>query len=164
MISVVLGSDSDIEIYRDIASVLKDLGVHFEKRIISAHRCPDILREYVKDAEGRGVRIFIAVAGMAAALPGVIASHTLVPVIGVPAALKSPLGGIDSILSMLQMPPGIPVACVAANGGKNAALLASQIMALSDGTLKMKLESYRQDMKNRVTEKDKKFSQSTGDF
>jgi 5-(carboxyamino)imidazole ribonucleotide mutase len=157
MISIVLGSDSDIEIYRDIATVLNDLDIHFEKRIISAHRCPDTLREYVKDAEGRGVGIFIAVAGMAAALPGVIASHTIIPVIGVPVAIKSPLGGIESVLSMLQMPPGIPVACVAVNGGRNAALLASQFLALSDEVLKKKLHAYRQDMKKKVAEKDKKF-------
>ena len=164
MISIVLGSDSDVEIYRDSASVLKELKVNFEKRIISAHRCPDILKEYIKDAEGRGIKIFIAVAGMAAALPGVIASHTILPVIGVPVALKSPVGGLDSLLSTLQMPPGIPVACVALNGGRNAALLASQILALSDDNLMRKLQSIRQDMRQRISEKDKKFSKTTGDF
>jgi 5-(carboxyamino)imidazole ribonucleotide mutase len=164
MISIVLGSDSDVEIYKDIASVLKGLDVQFEKRIISAHRCPDILKEYVKNAEGRGIKLFIAVAGMAAALPGVIASHTLLPVIGVPAALKSPVGGLDSLLSMLQMPPGIPVACVALNGGRNAALLASQILALHDDSLMKRLKSNREDMKKRVAEKDQRFSTSAGDF
>ena len=164
MISIVLGSDSDVEIYRDIASVLKELEIHFEKRIISAHRCPDILKEYVKNAEGRGIKIFIAVAGMAAALPGVIASYTLLPVIGVPVALKSSIGGLDSLLSMLQMPPGIPVACVALNGGRNAALLASQILALADGKLMRRLQSSRQNMKERIAEKDNRFSKITGDF
>ena len=164
MISIVLGSDSDVEIYRDIASALKDLDVPFEKRILSAHRCPDILREYVTAAEGRGVKIFIAVAGMAAALPAVIASHTLLPVIGVPVALKSPVGGLDSLLSMLQMPPGIPVACVALNGGRNAALLAAHILALSDDNIMRRLQTGREDMKKRVVEKDRKFSKTTGDF
>ena len=101
---------------------------------------------------------------MAAALPGVIASYTILPVIGVPAALKSPVGGLDSLLSMLQMPPGIPVACVALNGGRNAALLASQILALTDDNLIKKLQSSREEMKKRVAEKDQRFSKTTGDF
>ncbi len=157
IISVILGSDSDIEIYKDVASVLKDFDITFEKRIISAHRTPDELRKYVYDAEQRGVKVFITIAGMAAALPGVVASFTTVPVIGVPVAFKSPVMGFDSLFSMLQMPPGIPVATVAINGGRNAALLAAQILGNSNPSISKQLKSYREDLRKRVHIKDQKF-------
>ena len=157
IISVILGSDSDIEIYKDVASVLKDFDIPFEKRIISAHRTPDDLREYVGDAEQRGIKVFITIAGMAAALPGVVASFTTLPVIGVPVALKSPVMGFDSLFSMLQMPPGIPVATVAINGGKNAALLAAQILGNSNPSISEQLKSYREDLRKRVHIKNQKF-------
>jgi len=157
IISVILGSDSDIEIYKDVASVLKDFDIPFEKRIISAHRTPDDLREYVGDAEQRGIKVFITIAGMAAALPGVVASFTTLPVIGVPVALKSPVMGFDSLFSMLQMPPGIPVATVAINGGKNAALLAAQILGNSNPSISKQLKSYREDLRKRVQIKNQKF-------
>jgi 5-(carboxyamino)imidazole ribonucleotide mutase len=157
IISVILGSDSDIEIYKDVSSVLKDFDIPFEKRIISAHRTPDELREYVGGAEQRGIKVFITIAGMAAALPGVVASFTILPVIGVPVALKSPVMGFDSLFSMLQMPPGIPVATVAINGGKNAALLAAQILGNSNPLISEQLKSYREDLRKRVRRKNQKF-------
>lgn len=157
IISVILGSDSDIEIYKDVASVLKDFDIPFEKRIISAHRTPDELREYVGGAEQRGIKVFITIAGMAAALPGVVASFTTLPVIGVPVALQSPVMGFDSLFSMLQMPPGIPVAIVAINGGKNAALLAAQILGNSNPSISEQLKSYREDLRKRVHIKNQKF-------
>lgn len=158
-VAVVLGSDSDIAIYERVRKVLSTLGVSFERRIISAHRTPDMLRKYAVEAESRGVKVFIAAAGMAAALPGVIASYTGLPVIGVPVASSSPVCGFDSLLSILQMPPGVPVACVSINGGENAALLAAQILALADDSLKKRLLSYREEMRRKARDKDRKFQE-----
>lgn len=156
-VSVILGSDSDRDIYSGIAATLNDFGIPHEKRIISAHRTPDILEKYIAEAEKRGIRIFIAVAGMAAALPGVIASLTTLPVIGVPVAHSSPVMGMDSLLSMVQMPPGVPVATVALNGGKNAAILAAEILAFSDESLSRKVKELREMQRQRVIEKDNAF-------
>ncbi len=156
-VAVILGSDSDIKISEKVTSVLSDFGILFEQRIISAHRTPKILKEYVEDAEKRGVKIFIAIAGMAAALPGVIASLTTLPTIGVPVASNSPVMGFDSIFSILQMPPGVPVATVAVNGGQNAALLAVEILALNDKNLSTKIKSYRETQKQKVVAKDQQF-------
>ncbi|KPJ89797.1 MAG: hypothetical protein AMS17_00270 [Spirochaetes bacterium DG_61] len=159
LLSVVLGSDSDIAIYRDVADLLDQFHLSYERRILSAHRTPDELKAYVQDAEGRGIKVFIAIAGMAAALPGVIASFTILPVIGVPVAQKSPLMGFDSLFSMVQMPPGVPVASVAINGGKNAALLAVQIIALSDAKVSEKLKSYREELRASVHLKDQRLQE-----
>jgi 5-(carboxyamino)imidazole ribonucleotide mutase len=156
-VSVILGSDSDRDIYSGIAATLSDFGILHEKRIISAHRTPDILKKYIAEAEKKGIRIFIAVAGMAAALPGVIASFTTLPVIGVPVAHSSPVMGMDSLLSMVQMPPGVPVATVALNGGKNAAILAVEILALSDEGLAKKVKELREKQRQKVIEKDTTF-------
>lgn len=160
-VAVVLGSDSDIEIYKKVSAVLTEFDVSFEKRIISAHRTPDLLRDYVLNAEKNGIKVFIAIAGMAAALPGVIASFTTRPVIGVPVALKSPVMGFDSIFSMLQMPPGIPVATVAVNGGKNAGLLALEILALTDQDLSVRLKSFKVNQKESVVMKDQQFQKDS---
>jgi 5-(carboxyamino)imidazole ribonucleotide mutase len=157
-VSVILGSDSDREIFKSIASTLMELGIGFEKRIISAHRTPDILKSYVEDAEDRGVGVFIAVAGMAAALPGVISSITTLPVIGVPVAFGSATWGLDALLSMVQMPPGVPVATVALNGGKNAALLAAHMLALTDADLKERVMQYRKKQRQKVVDADALFS------
>lgn len=157
-VSVVLGSDSDREIFSGLASVFNELGVSYEKRIISAHRTPDILKHYIESAVERGIKVFIAVAGMSAALPGVIASLTTVPVIGVPVALGSPAMGLDALLSMVQMPPGVPVATVALNGGKNAALLAAEILALNDENLGNRLKAYREKQRQNVMDRDTAFS------
>jgi len=156
-IAVIIGSDSDIFVYEQISSVLKVFDVIYEKRIISAHRTLEILSDYVKTAEADGVKVFIAVAGMAAALPGVVASLTLRPVIGVPVACDSPVMGFDSIFSILQMPPGIVVATVGVNGGKNAALLAIEILALNNSSLNKKLVEYREMQKKKLIQKDSEF-------
>lgn len=158
-VSVVLGSDSDMDIFSGLSSVLKEFGVSYEMRILSAHRTPDMLREYILNAEKGGTKIFIALAGLAAALPGVIASHTTCPVIGVPLSKDSPLMGFDSLFSILQMPEGVPVATVTINGGKNAALLACEILALTDEELLKKLISYKKLLIDKVSQKDKRFSE-----
>ncbi len=158
IVSVIMGSDSDKAIYSEVSSVLMKFDISFEARIISAHRTPDILAEYVRMAVNSGVRIFIAIAGMAAALPGAIASYTTHPVIGVPVASSSPVLGFDSLLSMLQMPPGVPVATVTINGGRNAALLAAEILAISDPSIEIKLIAYKKEMANGVVQKDRQLS------
>jgi 5-(carboxyamino)imidazole ribonucleotide mutase len=161
-VSIILGSDSDVEIYRKIAQVLDDFGVSFDRRILSAHRTPDDLRDYIARAEREGTRVFIAAAGMSAALPGTVAAHTLRPVIGVPAASGSPVLGFDSLLSVVQMPPGIPVAAVAVNGGVNAGLLAVQILALSDPSLEGKLAGHRAKQREKVLARDGEFREKGG--
>lgn len=156
-VSVILGSDSDIEIFNKTAAVLKDFGVPYEQRILSAHRTPDLLKAYVEHAEREGTLVFIAIAGMSAALPGVVASITTRPVIGVPVASSSPVLGFDSLLSVLQMPPGVPVAAVAVNGGMNAGLLAVEILALCDEKLSEKLAFFRREQRERIISRDGRF-------
>ncbi len=138
-VSVVLGSDSDREVGDKAVAMLETFGVEHELIVYSAHRDPDGLKEYVDSSDAS---IFIAVAGLSAALPGAIASHTVRPVIGVPKEAK--LGGLDSLLSIVQMPPGVPVACVGVDNAMNAALLAIEILALNDEGLRKKLEEYRE--------------------
>jgi len=140
-LSIISGSTSDKHIVDNITEVLNKFEIKYETKIISAHRNPLELRKYVKNSKSD---IFIAVAGMAAHLPGVIASFTIKPVIGVPVSSK--LSGIDALLSIVQMPTGVPVATVAIDGGKNAALLAVQILSLNNANLKEKLISYRKDL------------------
>lgn len=138
-VSVVLGSDSDREIGDKAVALLDEFGVEYEMVVYSAHRDPDGLKKYVDSSDAL---IFIAVAGLSAALPGAIASHTVRPVIGVPKDAK--LGGLDSLLSIVQMPPGVPVACVGVDNAGNAALLAIEVLALHDEGLRKKLEEYRE--------------------
>jgi len=138
-VSVVLGSDSDREVGDKAVAMLETFGVENELVVYSAHRDPDGLKKYVDSSDAS---IFIAVAGLSAALPGAIASHTVRPVIGVPKEAK--LGGLDSLLSIVQMPPGVPVACVGVDNARNAALLAIEVLALNDEGLKKKLEEYRE--------------------
>ena len=158
-VSVVLGSDSDMPIFDEIKSVFDSFGIEFDKRIISAHRTPELLTDYVKSAGKNGIKIFIAVAGMSAALPGVVASLTTRPVIGVPAYKDgNPFMGIDSLLSIVQMPPGVPVAAVSVNGGKNAALLALRILSIEDENIISKLLDYDEEQKKKVVEKDLKIN------
>jgi 5-(carboxyamino)imidazole ribonucleotide mutase len=152
LVSIVMGSDSDLPIVQDAAKILEEFGVTHEIKVISAHRNPEGLATHVKTATQEGVLVFIAGAGGAAHLPGVIAGMTYVPVIGIPVQTKS-LGGIDSLLSIVQMPAGVPVATVAINGAKNAGLLAVQILALSDNALKEKLITYKQNMQKGVEKK-----------
>jgi 5-(carboxyamino)imidazole ribonucleotide mutase len=148
VVSIVMGSKSDEGHLEPTLKILDELGIPWEKRVLSAHRQPDELRAYVRETEGKGARLFIAAAGLSAALPGVIASHTLKPVIGVPVP-GGPLGGVDALLSIVQMPGGIPVATVGlgSHGSKNAAVLAAEILALSDETVRERLRQYREGLK-----------------
>lgn len=156
-VSVLLGSDSDLPVFQEAADVLKHLGIDFDRHIISAHRNPHRLTEYVSRAQSAGTKVFIAIAGMSAALPGVVASHSTLPVIGVPVASSSPVMGFDALLSIVQMPPGIPVATVSINGGRNAALLAAQVLSLSDRELGDRIRQYREEMRKRNDRKDSEF-------
>lgn len=152
-VSIVMGSDSDMPVMRKAAEMLETLGVSYEMRIISAHREPDVFFEYAKAAEEKGIKVIIAGAGMAAHLPGMCAALFPLPVIGVPMHTTS-LGGRDSLYSIVQMPSGIPVATVAINGAKNAAILAAKILAVSDEALLLKLKEMAGDMKKEVEAKD----------
>ena len=146
-----MGSESDAEEMKPASEVLNELGIKNESRVISAHRTPDRLREYILNAEKNGVKVFIGGAGMAAALPGVIAAHTHLPVLGVPIESKS-LKGMDSLLSIAQMPPGIPVGTLAIGsaGSKNAGLLAAAILSVSDQEIEKKLKDYRKKQSDKV--------------
>lgn len=144
LVGVIMGSDSDWETMRGAADVLRDFGVSFEARVVSAHRTPDLMVEYAESAENRGLDVIIAGAGGAAHLPGMVAGHTIVPVIGVPIESRA-LNGIDSLLSIVQMPGGVPVATMAigAAGATNAALLAVAMLARRDDTLAAALHAFR---------------------
>lgn len=155
LVSIVMGSDSDMPVMSKAADVLKELGISFEMTIISAHREPDTFFEYAKGAKGRGIKVIIAGAGMAAHLPGMCAAIFPLPVIGIPMHTTS-LGGRDSLYSIVQMPSGIPVATVAINGGTNAGLLAAKILATSDEALLSKLEDYSKKLSDAVMAKDKR--------
>ena len=141
-VGVLIGSTSDFDVMSDAAATLAQFGVEFEKRVVSAHRTPDLLVEYAKTAKSRGLEVIIAGAGGAAHLPGMVASMTALPVIGVPVKSRA-LNGLDSLLSIVQMPGGVPVATVAINGAKNAALIAVSILALKDEALAARLEMFR---------------------
>jgi len=135
---LICGSPSDLDVVLDCEEALAELEVTSLVRVLSAHRTPDETADTIKNAEREGIRVVIAFAGMSAALPGVCAAHTLLPVIGVPCA-SGPLSGVDAALATLQMPPGVPVAAVAVNGGRNAALLAARVLALGDASLRQRL-------------------------
>ena len=147
-VSIIMGSTSDLPVMEKAARVLDEMEIPFEMNALSAHRTPQEVEEFACDAEGRGLRVIIAGAGMAAALPGVIAANTTLPVIGVP--IKGMLDGLDALLSIVQMPPGIPVATVGVNGAQNAALLAVEMLALSDKVLADKLKAYKQGLKEKI--------------
>ncbi|MDO5520679.1 MAG: 5-(carboxyamino)imidazole ribonucleotide mutase [bacterium] len=151
-VGILMGSDSDLEIMSAAAKVLEELNIEYEMTIISAHRMPDIFFDYTKTALDRGITCIIAGAGGAAHLPGMAAAMFPLPVIGVPIMTKS-LGGVDSLYSIVQMPSGIPVATVAINGAKNAALLAAKIIATNDKEMLKKLQTYAENMKNEVVVK-----------
>ena len=131
VVGIIMGSKSDMDVMDGAASVLRDAGIHHEVRVMSAHRQPELVAEYCANARMRGLRVIIAGAGLSAALPGVVAAHTTLPVIGVPlTSSKSVAGGLDALLSIAQMPPGVPVACVGVDNAKNAAVLAARILDL----------------------------------
>ncbi len=142
-VGIIMGSTSDYEVMSAAVETLESFGVEFEKRVVSAHRTPDLLVEYAKSARERGIEVIIAGAGGAAHLPGMVASMTPLPVIGVPVKSRA-LNGLDSLLSIVQMPAGVPVATTAINGAKNAALIAISILALSDKGLAAKYDAFRE--------------------
>lgn len=148
-IGVIMGSTSDLEVMQAAFDTLTEFGVEFEKRVISAHRAPHLLCEWAESATDRGIGVIIAGAGGAAHLAGVTAAYTTLPVIGVPIYSKS-FGGMDALLATVQMPSGIPVATVAVNGAKNAALLAIEILALQDADLRQKLKEFRQKQTSKI--------------
>lgn len=152
-VAIVIGSKSDFEVVKPAVRVLKKFGVEHEVRVISAHRTPQEAHDYVAAADEKGIEVFIGVAGKAAHLAGVIAGYTTLPVIALPVA-TSFMGGLDSLLSMVQMPKGVPVATVAVNGADNAALLAVQILAVKYGELRVKLAEYKEEMRKNVVADD----------
>jgi 5-(carboxyamino)imidazole ribonucleotide mutase len=155
VIGVIMGSDSDLPTMQGAIDVLEGFGVPYEVRVVSAHRTPDVMYEYARTAADRGLRVIVAGAGGAAHLPGMTASMTSLPVIGVPVPLQH-LDGLDSLLSIVQMPSGIPVATVAVGNARNAGLLAVRILATSDPTLRARLDDYRAELADLVREKDEK--------
>ena len=163
LVSIVMGSDSDLDIMREAAKALDGFGIVYEVDVTSAHRSPDRTADYARKAAGRGVRVIIAGAGGAAHLAGVIAAHTTLPVIGVPIPSTS-LNGLDSLLATVQMPAGIPVATVAIGkpGATNAGILAAQILGLSSAPLAKKLEDHKETLANGVEEKSKKLKITLG--
>ena len=152
-VAIVMGSSSDATILDDAVQILRSFGITVEVRVLSAHRTPDDAIEFARSAAGRGIKVIIAAAGGAAHLAGVLAAATPLPVIGVPVALAN-LGGLDSLLSMVQMPKGVPVAVVAVNGARNAGLLAVRIMALSDERLAAEQDRYRKELADGVRDQD----------
>jgi 5-(carboxyamino)imidazole ribonucleotide mutase len=151
-IGIIMGSKSDLNVMQDAADILKELGVDYEISVVSAHRTPDRMFNYARTAAERGLKVIIAGAGGAAHLPGMVASLTHLPVIGVPVKSSNSIDGWDSILSILQMPNGIPVATVALNAAKNAGILAAQILSTSDDQITKKLIAYKENLKKKVEE------------
>ena len=149
LVSVIMGSASDWEVMKRAAEILDQLGIAYEKKVISAHRTPDLMVDYAKRADSRGVEVIIAGAGGAAHLPGMVASLTPLPVIGVPVP-SSPLSGVDALYSIVQMPPGVPVAAVAIGNGANAGLLAARILSIKYPEIKKKLEAYQKELEEKV--------------
>ena len=153
VVSIVMGSDSDLPVMQDAANMLEEFGVGYELDVVSAHRTPEKLFEYASNAHKRGIDVIIAGAGGAAHLPGMIASMSPLPVIGVPVKSSNSIDGWDSVLSILQMPGGVPVATVALNGAKNAGILAAQIVSTASEKTREKIIAYKQDLKEQVEAK-----------
>ena len=149
-VAIIMGSSSDLVVMQAAADILKEFGVSFDITVISAHRTPDRMRTYAMEAKSKGIKVIIAGAGGAAHLPGMVAAYTTLPVIGVPVKSSNSIDGWDSILSILQMPNGIPVATVALNAAKNAGILAAQILATSDKEISKKLVAYKKKMEKEV--------------
>ncbi|WP_315350134.1 5-(carboxyamino)imidazole ribonucleotide mutase [Hoylesella saccharolytica] len=148
LVSIIMGSTSDLPVMEKACQFLNDMQIPFEVNALSAHRTPQAVERFSKEAEARGLKVIIAGAGMAAALPGVIAASTILPVIGVP--IKGMLDGLDAMLSIIQMPPGIPVATVGVNGAMNAAILATEMLALSDADVAQKLAKYKSTLGKKI--------------
>jgi 5-(carboxyamino)imidazole ribonucleotide mutase len=150
IVSIIMGSTSDLPVMEKAAEILNDFRIPFEMNALSAHRTPEEVEKFAKNASSRGIKVIIAAAGMAAHLPGVIAAMTPLPVIGVP--IKASLEGLDSIFSILQMPPGIPVATVGVNAAQNAGILAAQIIATGDEKLKIEVVKYKESLKKKIVQ------------
>ncbi len=157
-ISIIMGSDSDLPVMQQAADIIQSFNVPFEMTIVSAHRTPKRMVEFAENAHQRGIEVIIAGAGGAAHLPGMVASITPLPVIGVPIKSSNSIDGWDSVLSILQMPGGVPVATVALNGAKNAGLLALQILSVGDKSIQQKMQTYKQELNDAVMEKVKKLN------
>ncbi len=157
IVSIIMGSTSDMPIMDKAAQLLNDFKIPFEINALSAHRTPREVEEFARNAHRRGIKVIIAAAGMAAHLPGVIAAMTPLPVIGVP--IKSTLEGMDALLAIVQMPPGIPVATVGINAGLNAAILATQILALSDERIAQQVSEYKAGLANKIVKANQELSQ-----
>ena len=157
IVSIIMGSTSDMPIMEKAAQLLYDFQIPFEINALSAHRTPAQVEEFARNAHKRGIKVIIAAAGMAAHLPGVIAAMTPLPVIGVP--IKSTLEGMDALLAIVQMPPGIPVATVGINAGLNAAILATQILALSDENIARKVSDYKEKLAEKITKANEELAQ-----
>jgi len=155
-VSIIMGSTSDLPVMKEAAEILNEFKIPFEINALSAHRTPDEVEAFSKAAYKKGIRVIIAGAGMAAHLAGVIAAMTTIPVIGVP--IRASLDGLDSLLAMVQMPPGIPVATVAINGARNAGILAVQILATSDDELQQKLVVFKSDLKKKIVKANEELS------
>ena len=149
IVSIIMGSTSDLPVLEKAAQFFDEMEIPFEMNALSAHRTPNEVEQFAHEAKGRGIKVIIAAAGMAAALPGVIAANTTLPVIGVP--VKGMLDGLDAMLSIIQMPPGIPVATVGVNASLNAAILAAEMLALGDVEMAAKVENYKANLKNKIT-------------
>lgn len=156
IVSIIMGSTSDLPVMEKAAKFFDDFAIPFEMHALSAHRTPAEVENFAKNAKERGIEVIIAAAGMAAHLPGVIASMTTIPIIGVP--INSSLEGMDALLAIVQMPPGIPVATVGINGAMNAAILATQILAINDTSLQKKLLEYKEDLKKKIVKANKDLS------
>jgi len=159
VVGILMGSDSDLPVMKKAAGVLCDLDIPFEMRIMSAHRTPEEAASWAQAARGRGIKVIIAGAGLAAHLAGSLAAHTTLPVIGVPLA-SGALSGLDALLATVQMPSGIPVATVAVDGAKNAAFLAAAILAVEDSGLAHRLQDFRRSQKETVGKKDRRLQES----
>ncbi len=162
IVSIIMGSTSDLPVLEKAAKLLDDLEIPFELNALSAHRTPEEVTDFARNAKARGLKVIIAAAGMAAHLPGVIAAQTTVPVIGVP--IKSSLEGMDALLAIVQMPPGIPVATVGINAGLNAAILAVQMLALTDEKIAAKFESYKQGLAAKIVKANEELSRISYKF
>ncbi len=163
-VSIIMGSTSDMPIMQEAAKLLNEFKIPFEINALSAHRTPDLVMDFARNAYDRGIRVIIAGAGGAAHLPGVIAAMTPLPVIGVPIKSSNSLDGWDSILSILQMPAGIPVATVALDGARNAGILATQILAIADAEIFAKVKTFKQTLASKITEANKELANVKFDY
>jgi len=162
VVSIIMGSTSDLQVMSKAAELLNDFKIPFEINALSAHRTPEDVEKFARSASDRGIKVIIAAAGMAAHLPGVIAAMTMLPVIGVP--INASLDGMDALLAIVQMPPGIPVATVGINASLNAGILAVQILALSDAELQTRFAAYKEDLKKKIVKANEELTQVKYDY